>query len=355
METDTLPNPVIQDDAIEAQLREASAKADAGESFELPSAEQSDTRADTTAADTSSPDITPEKTKDERPRDELGRFTKTEAGEDIPEDQRGAPVEEQPKPEAPKDEAKPEKPDSPYVKAQKDQERLNRNRQEFEQEKARERAAIEAERRAIAEERQRIQAEAAQRNAPEAPKYSAQEYAAFAKECAAKAKQAREAGDYEEAEKQAGYAAEASDAVLRAQEFEQTTRQQQLAQHYQQEWIRNMDATLKAEPELANRESPLGKAINDVLGEYGEVLERVPNGFKYGVEIAKLRLQAGAVSGLEKQLQEVTKERDELRQRTSLNGSGPTGPTPRKTIDQMSDDEAEAAIRRMSEGVPINF
>ena len=132
--TETLENPVIQDDTDLEQLRLAADKADRGEPFELPSAEQSEPRTpDTTETEstTSSPDAKPESKKDERPRDELGRFTKTEAGEDIPEELREAPVEA-PKVEAAKP---PTKEESAYIKAQKEQERQKSVLANFEREK----------------------------------------------------------------------------------------------------------------------------------------------------------------------------------------------------------------------------
>jgi pyocin large subunit-like protein len=196
MET-TLENPVIKED-FESKLLEAADAVDHGDDFQLPSADQSEPRTPDTT-EQSSPDTTPEK-KDERPRDERGRFTKTPEGADIPESERtDAPVD---KPDVAKigDGKQTEvKPESEYAKAKKDAERKDRSWQALEAEKSQARAQIEAERRAIAEERQRLQQQA-QPQRQQQSQYSSKDYAKFAQDCSKAATEARERGDYDEAD-----------------------------------------------------------------------------------------------------------------------------------------------------------
>src|SRR5438270_383206 len=95
---ETLDNPVIKPDSNEeAELLALSQSADAergiGEESDSAETQSSDTRAEqpelnaTADGKPDNSEADPEK-KDERPRDELGRFTKTEKGEDIPEAER---------------------------------------------------------------------------------------------------------------------------------------------------------------------------------------------------------------------------------------------------------------------------
>ena len=344
METQ-LENPVLKEEGD--ALLEMAHKLDRGEDVTPPpSAEQSDTRADTTETDTSSPDITPEKT-DTRPRDELGRFTTTEAGEAIPEDQREAPQEPKVEAAQPKPEATQE---SKYAKAQKEQERKERTWQQIEAEKQQ----VRAEAQRLAQERQqieqmRLQAQQPQGRDPQAPEFNSREYANFARHAAAEAKRLREAGDYDEADKQAALAAEASEAVLRAQEYEQNVEQQQKAVFYRQQWEQNMQKVMQAEPEVRDPNSALGKQISALLGgQYAEEFERSPNGFAMATEVAKLVVKAGAASGLEEENKKLKAEVEKLRHATSISGSGPTGPSAPRKLDDMSLDEAGRELQRMA-------
>lgn len=351
--TETIENPVIQDNEFESQLREAAEKADRGEEYTLPSAEQSEIRApDKTAAEetVSSPDTTPEtETTDERPRDELGRFTKTEDGKDIPESER-TPVEPA------KAVTEPKKPDSPYVKAQKDQERLNRNRQEFEAEKARERAAIEAEKQRLAQERQywEQQRQQPQQNGNQ-PQYTAKDYKEFAAECTRKAKLAQESGDPDEALRQSDLAVQATIAADKAAQFEQTNQYNQAAQQYEALWTQDMNERIRQEPELAKPDSSLSRQVQAIMSEYPGVFDRIPpmklpngkvmGGFSFAAEVAKLRLQAGAASGLEQKNKQLQAEVDQLRKATQINGSGPTSHSGPKRFEDMTIQEMEAHLK----------
>lgn len=362
--TETLENPVIKDD-IGDQLRSATEAADNGQSFELPSAEQTEPRAPVEtekASEVSSPDTKPETTeKPERPRDALGRFTTREDGTEIPESERKPAEPAQP------EKKEPTKPETPYVKAQKDQERLNRNRQEFEAEKARERAEIAAEKQRIAQERQQWeqQRQQPQQRNGQTPEHTSKEYADYAEQCTRKAQALREQGDIEGALEQTDLAAKAALAAGKAREYETTVQYEQSAKQYEAAWSQDMNERIRLEPDLSNKDSDLTKTVMGLMGEYPGVFERIPpmrlpngqtmGGFSFAAEVAKLRLKAGLASGLEEQLKTVTKERDELRQKTQIEGAGPSGPTSMKTFDQMTPAEQEAWLRQASENVPIEF
>jgi hypothetical protein len=177
METAELENPVLKDEAEELRtMAEQAGNIDADNAS--PSAEQTETRAPvTTETNTSSPDTTPEK-KDERPRDELGRFTKTPEGEDIPESERTDSTVSKPDVATTGDGKQTEsKPESEYARKQKEAERrsitwekLEAKREEIRQAEAR-----------IAQETARLQQQAQPRQQPQQqPQYSSKDYAKFA-------------------------------------------------------------------------------------------------------------------------------------------------------------------------------
>jgi hypothetical protein len=345
MET-TLENPVIKED-FESKLLEAADAVDHGDDFQLPSADQSEPRTPDTT-EQSSPDTTPEK-KDERPRDERGRFTKTPEGADIPESERtDAPVD---KPDVAKigDGKQTEvKPESEYAKAKKDAERKDRSWQALEAEKSQARAQIEAERRAIAEERQRLQQQA-QPQRQQQSQYSSKDYAKFAQDCSKAATEARERGDYDEADKQADLAVKATQQAFAVSEQEQTTHYQQQAEFHAKAWEQNLVQAMQAEPEIVKvmnggEKTPLANEVEKVLTEGAGIFERIPNGGSYAIQMAKLRLKAGAASGLEETIKKLTTENERLKGLTSINGSGPSGPVRQKSFNDLPGDEQERQL-----------
>lgn len=358
MET-TIENPVIQDEAaneLKSQLRKSAEAADAaGISLgSESSAAQTETRApvETDKTVTSSPDITPEKTekpdeeKPDRLRDDKGKFV-----------EKPAIDANAPKPE----EKKPDKPETPYAKAQKDQERLNRNRQEFEEEKRREREAIAAEKQRLEQERQQWQQ---QRQQPQqngqTPQYSSKEYSDYADQCTRKAQELRAQGDVEGALEQTDLAAKAALAAGKAREYETTAQYEQSAQQYEQAWTHDMQERIRLEPDLSNKDSELTKTVMTIMGEFPGVFERIPpvklpngqvmGGFSFAAEIAKLRLKAGAASGLEEENKQLKAKVAQLEGNLTLNGSGPTGgPIPQKRFEDMSVEEMKRSLRERAE------
>lgn len=357
---ETLENPVLKEEG--EALRAMAEKLDRGEDvIPASSAQESEARTpdttETTTEPTSSPDTIPEKKADERPRDEQGRFTKTVTGEDIPEESR------QPA-EAPKVEpAKaPTKEDSAYVKAQKEQERLGKTWQQVEAEKAQVRA--EAQRlhdyeQQLRQQEAQIRQQTQQRQTQQAPQYSSQDYANFAAECKRQAKAAQESGDYDEALKQTTLAAEATEAALKAREFEQTAEIENAAGQYESLWVQDMNERIRQEPELANRESELAKGVMGVMQELPNFFERIPpqklpdgrvmGGFQLAVEYYKLKQKAGMASGLEKKVKELEKQLADANGKLSIDGSGPTSPSQPRKLEDMSLDEMGKTLRQRAE------
>lgn len=357
MET-TLENPVIKDESdLDQAFMEAAAAADKGEKFDLPSsAEQPEPRTPgtTEATPTSNTDTQPEK-KDERPRDELGRFTKTEQGTDIPESERVAvdKLESQRPTEATG------KVESPYAQKLKEIERRENVLKNFQEEKETTRRELDRERQRLAQERQQWEQQRQQTQNGDKPKYTSQDYRQYAADCTKAAREATQLGDYEKAAEQNALAADATEQALKAHDYELQTEQSRIGEFFQNSFIQEMQALRSKDPELDNPDSELGKEVVAVMGEY-PIFERIPpvqmpdgslrGGFWLASKAAQLRVEnkknAGRVSVLETQLKQITAERDDLRVRTGIGGSGPTGPTPPKRIEDMSDDEAQEYFAR---------
>lgn len=338
---------------MEEAFRKAAEAADNGQPFELPSAQETEDRAPVEAVEETSstnPDSIPEKAeaeaKPDRPRDEKGRFIKNEAGEDIPEELREeAPPEEAKEPE--QDGIKKE--ESKYAKVVKDLERLNRNRQEFEEEKRRDREMLAQEKRRLEQERQEF--ERARAPQTSAPKYSSQEYSEFAREAQRKARDLFKEGDLEEAEAQQELADKASAEAGRAYEYEVTTQQQQQAAYYQNQWVKNMEDTIKAEPDLGKANSVLSQRVVKLMQDNPNLFEHVPHGFEKAAEVAKLQLKAEMASGLEAENQKLKAEIKTLNERTSISRGGPTSPVSEQTLEQMTTEQREDYFRRSAAAI----
>lgn len=262
-----------------------------------------------------------------------------------------AQTEQKPQPSK---EAKPaptpegQKPESAFTKAQKDNARRTKTWAELNADKeqlAKDRAALDEERKRFAAERQQP-AKPAQPEAQK-PKYTAEEYDAVAKEAEAK-------GNYELADLAR---AEATKARAGAQE----QRPEQGAapsvpqmntpfggmpqEQFMGAWRSNLEMLSKAEPDLANKDSELGKTTAEMLRTY-PLLSTYPTGIRDAVGAAKLTIQARRVPVLEKELANAKAELERLNKTNSLRG-GPPGmpPAPAQKIEDMSLDDAEAAAR----------
>ena len=243
------------------------------------------------------------------------------------------------------------RPESAYVKAQKDQERLNRNRQEFEQEKTRERERLSQYEQQLRQREAQIQQQAQQARNGNVPKYSAKQYAEFADECTDRARQLRLEGDYDEADKQVELATKAIKASQQAGQYEATAQYEEQARHYEALWTQNMETVMQREADtFKDPENPVRKQVEALLGDqkYAHIFERIPNGFEYAVEVARLRNQAGLASGLEKENKELKAKLEDREKRLGLSGSGPTGPSKGQSLDDMGTWQAMEKLERMA-------
>lgn len=110
-------------------------------------------------------------------------------------------------------------------------------------------------------------------------------------------------------------------------------------------WQGTLERLMKSEPDLANKDSELGKTTAEMLRTY-PLLNHIPTGIQDAVAAAKLTIQARRVPVLEKELAATKAELERLNKTNSLRG-GPPGMPPAgpKSIEDMSLDEAEAAAR----------
>ena len=238
-------------------------------------------------------------------------------------------------------------PESAFTTAQKEKARREKTWAEINAEKeqlAAERKALEEERKRLAEEQHRQPAK------PETPqsKYSAEDYDAAAKHFEAK-------GDYELAEQAKAKAAElrAAQQPRPEQGSAAAAPQNQVStpfgamprEQFMTTWQGTLERLMKAEPDLANKDSELGKTTAEMLRTY-PLLSTYPTGIRDAVGAAKLTIQARRVPVLEKELAATKAELERLNKTNSLRG-GPPGMPPAgpKSIEDMSLDEAEAAAR----------
>jgi hypothetical protein len=359
MET-TIENPVIKDDSTEQrdQLRGMAEEAGplSGNEFEFDtsSATETETRApvETEKETVSSPDTKPEITeKPERPRDELGRFTKTEAGVDIPEADR-KPAEQKP-------EAKPEetKTETAYAKAAKEQERQKSLLVDFEKKKAEFRAESDRVREQLRQEAAELQRARQQRQAPsptqpQGTRYTSSELVEAAGVFEANAEKAFADADEQAFKDNLNLARNARQQAGEVYQLEQQAQQQATAHQFQTMYAQVMDQTVRANPDLAKADSELSKDVQ-VLLEQEAVFSHIPDGFAKAVQVSKWKLasekSAGLISGLEEENKNLKAENARLNGNLSLNGSGPSGPVPTKRFEDMSMDEMKRTLRGVAE------
>jgi hypothetical protein len=353
MET-TIENPVIKDegDELRNQLRDMAEEAGplTGNEFEPePSAtkpepaqpETVEKKPDEGEIKPDNSETDPERAK-ERPRDALGRFTKTETGEDIPEDKRQPAEQEKPAQTVSEYEQK------KAEKKQKEQERLDRTWQNVDLRKQ----ELEQRERELAqrEQQMRQQVQQPQPKPTQQRQFSSQELVAAHKDFKARAKEALKNGDYDVFNENEALAEQA---IVHAQQFYQVEQQeahQAQEEQYRALWYSKMAEVAKDEPDLMNPQSPLCQAMQKLLQEHGTFLYGNPDGFKYGLEFVKKQMAAESVSELRDENQKLKAENARLNGSLSLSGSGPSGgPTPAKKFDDMSLDEMKEQLRGVAE------
>lgn len=356
MET-PIENSVITDEA-EAKFLEAAALADAGQDIpvNLVPAEPADTATATENKEenpggqtqTDNSDTDPEK-KDDRPRDNLGRFTKTKEGADIPEAERQPaekPVETKPSDyEAKKQEQK-----------QKEQERLEKTWENVNRRKE----ELEARERALQQQEQslRQQVQQPQQFQEQRREFSSRDLFEASRDFKGRAKRAfkqyQETGDETHLDAFNENTALAEQAEEHAQQFYQVEAreaQQAQMQQYNQVWSGNMQKAIEADPDLVKPESALAKAVHALLEKHGQVFWMLPDGFPRAVEYAKTQIEAGSASELREANKKLQAEVERLNGLTAIGGSGPTSQPAPKKIEDMSDEEQGAYFLRAAQAV----
>jgi hypothetical protein len=345
-----LANPVIKSedlpedfDAADAALREAANKVDHGEDIPTELAEKIGVKTED---------------KPERPRDELGRFTKTEAGEDIPEAERkldeNAPTEAV---KAPVESQESEYAAKQREKKQREEERKARSWENLNREKE----ELAARRQELEQREQQFRQPQQQRQAPQPREYSSQQLWQAGEDFKTASREAfkrySETGDETALDEFNKNDQLAEQAFANASEFyavEQQEAQQLAKEQHNQGWVANMEAEIKAMPDLAKPDAPIAVELLNLLKTHGAVFQMLPDGFKQAREIAQLRLDAKEAPTLREQLKKAQEEVTRLNGLTSPTPGGIAGPPAKKTLENMSEAEADAFIRRAAQEFDSN-
>lgn len=116
---------------------------------------------------------------------------------------------------------------------------------------------------------------------------------------------------------------------------------------FQKEWVGNLDRLkgTKEYGDLENTESELFKTTAEILKTEPR-LSMHNDGIVLAAEIARLRLEAGSVPALRKQLTEQTQELEKLRKATTPGAGDAESRGTTKTFETMTAAEQEAELRR---------
>jgi DNA repair exonuclease SbcCD ATPase subunit len=217
--------------------------------------------------------------------------------------------------------------ESKYSKAKREEERREKSWQKLQEEKE----TLRKEREEFLKEREAIKSEKAKAGEyRDKAGYTAQDYEDFAKRT----------DDPELAERARAKAQELS------QEAEQIrTKVQQ--DEFIKSWQSNLDSLIKENPDLNNRESPIGQALQKVLNE-NPVFSASPDGIKTAYALAKAQQSASLVSGLNEQVKSLNAEIERLNKLTGLSGTGPNKRVVAKSFEEMDSKDQEAALERLA-------
>lgn len=165
------------------------------------------------------------------------------------------------------------------------------------------------------------------------------------------------AQDYEDAAK--AFAAEgdndlATKARAKAQEMRQReqvpapTEAPAAQQRFESDWKADMEATIKANADLAKPDSEQAKGLQGLLREH-PYLGQIPGGFSKAVQLLQLQAEAGKVKGLMEENSRHKAELDRLNKLTGIRGGGPSAPAKQKSFEDLSDAEQEAELRSLGD------
>lgn len=314
--------PTLSPDISDADMLAAAEAVDAGRPIPVLSSPAAEANPDT-------PPAVGEQAKPTESADDRAAREEAEAIE--------AAVKDEQDPNAPKakaPETKPgEKPETPFAKAKKDAERLDKTWKSVNEQKAQleqQQRAIEAERAEFARVRSELEALKKRPAAPAEPVRD--EHGATADSYARLAARYKEEGRDDMAQ-----AAEQRAAALRAKETATAAPQQTAATapditspEFQQRWRAETAALVQAEPDLAKADNPVVQAANALLQskEWSGFLLARPDGIRAAVAVAKLQHQAARAAQLDTELATQKAEVARLTKLVSPRGSLPASAAP---------------------------
>lgn len=292
--------------------------------------------AGTEAATDNKPDNSETSAEEKPVVDRLGREHDPKTGKLLP---KKSDLAADTKPEAE------QKPETPYSKAQKEQEREKSVLAGFEQKRQAEWARIRAEDQRLAQERAQLQAQAQQARAP---RFSSQDLWQAADEFDKNSEKLLSEGDLDGAKAQLGLARSARQSAQQSYYYEQQQAYHSQVEQHGQAWRANCAQIIEQNPELADTTSEVGQQMTQLL-EQEPILGQVPDGFKKAWEIIQMRRDAAEVSGLREENEKLKQELKAERERTGLGGSGPT-PHAEKVYNESNMDEWGEQLRRQAMG-----
>ena len=163
------------------------------------------------------------------------------------------------------------------------------------------------------------------------------------------AKKALENGDYDTFNQQSDLAEKAFENAAQFYELEQKETSDMAQRRHTLTWEQNIKEAFKADPELADPDSALSKEVQSILEVQGKKLWVYPDGFNDAVAIAKMRMDAGSVSGLKETVKKLQAEVNRLNGATGLSKGGITAVPQRKSFEDMDVKDMGQALRRMAE------
>lgn len=335
MEPTEIDNPVIKTDDPEMDaLFAAAQKADAGEEPDgvaqsSAQPESADRAADEAVETDSGPEVKKTDNSEaslEPARDELGRFTRSDGTKSEPNEKIAEP-----------------KLDSAYDKAKKERERQHNLLKNFEADKQRERALLQAERQQLEKDRAELEA---RRNGKTQPgEFNSSAYENAAADFERQAEQDQHNGDTESAAGNYALAAKARRAAHEVRQSETAQSVQQQKGGFEQTWRNEMESTIREVPDLANPDTPLAKQMIELLKQE-QIFNYIPDGFRKAYGVARLQMEAKEASELREKNKQLTAELDRYQKLTSVSGSSPTRHGEGKSFDSMSTDEQLAVLER---------
>ena len=207
----------------------------------------------------------------------------------------------------------------------KDQARLAKNFQDFQQEKTESREEMRRLREELAELRQqpRTAAEKDERG------YTAEQYETYAEKAA-------EEGDVKT------YKIALQEANI--------LRQKEAYAQYETGWRKTQAEMVKEYPDLANMESPLYKEVSQFLDEPQSIFKTRHDGLKHAVAYAKAKLDTGSIPALKGEIRKLKQELTRLSELNSVPGDKPhrmSGVRP-TSFDKMDAKDQLESLRRQA-------